>query len=206
PGRYSECVVIDKPLEIVAAEPAGQVIVETINAPCLIMRADTALVRGFTLHGRKGLTPPPARPGATAGPHSRIATALSTMAGHVRAIPAAIIHAFQDMLESRPCHAVDIGHGHLVLQDCRITSDSPWCVVAIHGSTAHPLIQRCVIHDGHDLGVHFYAQSQGTLEECSIVGNRTGIAVTEGSDAVIRSCTIRRGRGAGVEFYKNGRG
>jgi hypothetical protein len=206
PGRYTECVVIDKPLEIVAAGPAGHVIVETIDAPCLIMRADSALVRGFTLHGRKGLAPPPARPGATAGTHSRIATALLTIAGHVRAIPAAIINAFKDVVESRPCHAVDIGHGHLVLQDCCITSDSPWCVVAIYGSAANPLIRRCVIHDGSDVGVHFYAQSQGTLEECSIIGNRTGIAVTEGSDAVIRGCTIHRGRGAGVEFYKNGHG
>jgi len=110
------------------------------------------------------------------------------------------------MVESRPCHAVDIGHGQLVLQDCRITSDSPWCVVAIHGSTANPLIQRCVIQNGKDVGVHFYAQSQGTLEECSLMGNKTGVAITESSDAVIRGCTVRRGRGAGIEFYKNGHG
>src|SRR5207248_5815011 len=77
PGRYTECVVIDKPLEIVAAGPAAHVIVETINASCLVMRADTALVQGLTLHGRKGLTPPPARAirSAPAGGQSRIMSA-----------------------------------------------------------------------------------------------------------------------------------
>lgn len=107
----------------------------------------------------------------------------------------------------QPCHAVDIGRGQPVLQDCQITSESPWCVAAIHGATANPLLQRCTVRGGHDIGVLLYSYGRATLEECSILENGSaGVAITEGSEATLRACSIRHGRGADIEFAEQGRG
>ena len=90
------------------------------------------------------------------------------------------------------CVAVDIPHGRLALEDCRITSDSLACV-AIHGATAAPAIRRCTIHDGAQAGVTVYNKGQGTIEDCDIAGHTLpGVEIWQQANPIIRRCTICR--------------
>jgi hypothetical protein len=56
PGTYYEGLVIDKNMAIVGDTLSGQVIVESMKGPCLIMQAEQALVMGLSLHRTAGLS------------------------------------------------------------------------------------------------------------------------------------------------------
>ncbi|MER3492644.1 MAG: protein kinase [Mastigocladus sp. ERB_26_2] len=102
--------------------------------------------------------------------------------------------------------AVDIPQGQLLLVDCDITSDSLSCV-AIHGSTANPVIRQCKIHDGKQGGVVVWKNAQGTVEDCDIYDNAlAGVNIKEGGNPVIRQCKIHNSKQGGVLVYNNGQG
>ncbi|MGB0387600.1 MAG: right-handed parallel beta-helix repeat-containing protein [Ardenticatenaceae bacterium] len=101
---------------------------------------------------------------------------------------------------------VNIPQGELLLSDCDITSDSLACV-AIHGSTANPVIRRCKIHHGKASGVFVYQKGQGTVEDCEIFGNAlAGVSITEGGNPLIRRCKIHSCKLRGVHVYQKGQG
>ncbi|AFZ14509.1 serine/threonine protein kinase [Crinalium epipsammum PCC 9333] len=103
-------------------------------------------------------------------------------------------------------YTVDIPQGKLVLEDCDITSDSLACI-AIHGTTANPVIRRCQIHDGEGSGVYFHENGQGTVEDCDIFANAaSGVGITSGGNPIIRRCQIHDGKKAGVVVKENGQG
>ncbi len=52
PGVYREDLVIDKRLEIIGDGEPADIVVESKNADCIIMKTDHALVRGLSLHNR----------------------------------------------------------------------------------------------------------------------------------------------------------
>jgi Right handed beta helix region len=54
PGLYSESLVIDKPVEIIGDGPVRQTVIESVNSPCVLMRADHGSLRGLSLRGRGG--------------------------------------------------------------------------------------------------------------------------------------------------------
>ncbi|HVB46091.1 MAG TPA: hypothetical protein VNF47_25755 [Streptosporangiaceae bacterium] len=58
PGIYREPLVLDRPVELLADGPVDDVVVEATDGSCLLMQADYAVVRGFTLRGRAGTTGP----------------------------------------------------------------------------------------------------------------------------------------------------
>ncbi len=102
-------------------------------------------------------------------------------------------------------HAVDIPHGKLVLEECDISSDALACV-AIHGTTAQPLIRRCRIHDGQQGGVFVYDKGQGTIEDCDIFNNAVaGVEIWQESAPILRGCRIHDNKG-GVNVHHKGRG
>ena len=102
--------------------------------------------------------------------------------------------------------AVDISQGQLILENCDISSDLYVCV-AIHNSTAKPIIRRCKIHDGKKAGVFVWDNGQGTVEDCDIFGNTlAGVAIKTGGNPVIRRCKIHDGKQTGVIVWDNGQG
>jgi F-box protein 11 len=108
--------------------------------------------------------------------------------------------------EGNKFYAVDIPQGKLVLEDCYITNDS-LPSVAIHGATANPTIRRCEIANGQSMGIMFYDNGQGTIQDCNIFGNMKGeIAIADGANPVIRRCKIHDGLEEGIWVGENGRG
>jgi nitrous oxidase accessory protein NosD len=51
PGLYRESVVIDKPVHIMGDGPVEQVVVESMDSPCLVIRAGEGEIRGLSLRG-----------------------------------------------------------------------------------------------------------------------------------------------------------
>ena len=101
---------------------------------------------------------------------------------------------------------VDIPQGHLILENCDITSDSLSCV-AIHGSSTNPTIKNCHIHDGKDCGVWVYENGEGTIEYCEIFANaKSGVDIKQGANPMIKNCHIHDGKACGVSVWKNGEG
>ncbi len=102
--------------------------------------------------------------------------------------------------------AVNIPHGRLILERCTIVSHTT-AGVAIHNASARPLLWRCTIQNRGGIGVFFYKEGQGVVEECEIVGNsRAGVKITQSSNPVIRFCTIHHGGQQGVYIAKKGAG
>ncbi|HEX7174023.1 MAG TPA: pectinesterase family protein [Pyrinomonadaceae bacterium] len=102
--------------------------------------------------------------------------------------------------------AVDIEQGRLLLEDCRITSETLSCV-AVHGRSTEPLIRRCRISDGADSGLYFFDGARGSVEDCEIHGHsNVGVAITAGADPAVRRSKIYGGANAGVASWGEGRG
>jgi len=97
--------------------------------------------------------------------------------------------------------AVDISHGRPLFDGCDISSDSLACV-AIHNSTAAPVIRNCYIHHGVDSGVFAFDGAQGLIEACDIAENSNiGIAITGGANMSVRNCLVHDGADAGIVVW-----
>jgi hypothetical protein len=109
-------------------------------------------------------------------------------------------------LEHRTRFAVDVPQGHLVLEDCDVTSDA-LAGVAIRGRDACPVLRRCQIRDGKGSGVFVHHGGTGTLEDCAVVGNAlAGVEIGNDGNPTLRRCVILDGRGPGVYVSLGGAG
>ena len=102
--------------------------------------------------------------------------------------------------------AVEIPKGRLVLENCDITSNSIGCV-AVHGAKTTPIIKRCKIRDGKQVGIWVTDGGDATIEECDIQQNGlAGIAIRSGGNPKIRRCILRNGKKGGFWIHNNGEG
>ena len=100
--------------------------------------------------------------------------------------------------------AVDIPFGALVLENCRISSDS-LSGVAIHGASANPLIKNCRIHDGADSGIYIFDNARAQIENCDLCRNTNdNLAITQGANPTVKNCRIFEGENGGVVIWGNG--
>ncbi|MBN1552101.1 right-handed parallel beta-helix repeat-containing protein [bacterium] len=103
-------------------------------------------------------------------------------------------------------YTVEIPQGHLVLQDCIITSNSLSCIAA-YGETAFAELRSCIVRDGAESGLFFYNNSSGRIIDCDIYNHQlTGIIIKSDADPYIYNCHIHNGRQSGVFVYSSGRG
>jgi hypothetical protein len=104
----------------------------------------------------------------------------------------------------RAFFAVSIPGGELVLENCRITSDS-LSGVAVFGAGANPLIKNCWIHDCADSGFYIFDNASPRIENCDVYRNRNvSIAITLGANPVLKSCRIFEGANGGIVIWGNG--
>jgi hypothetical protein len=102
-------------------------------------------------------------------------------------------------------YTVNIPQGQLVIEECDITANSNYTVIAIGGSTANPILRRCQIHDGKWNGIWVSNQARVTVEECQISDNGTsGVGVGQGGKLLIRRCQINWNGGKAIAVYNNG--
>jgi parallel beta-helix repeat protein len=102
-------------------------------------------------------------------------------------------------------YAVNIPQGQLLLEDCDLTANSNYTVVAISGATANPIIRRCLIHDGKWNGIWVSNSARGTVEDCEIYDNGTsGVGIGQGANLIIRRCQINWNGTQAIAVYNKG--
>ncbi|MEP6903252.1 MAG: pectinesterase family protein [Actinomycetota bacterium] len=100
--------------------------------------------------------------------------------------------------------AVDIPGGALVLENCRISSDS-LSGVAIHGANANPILRNCRIYDGADSGLYIFDNARAFLENCDVYRNANdNLAITQGANPTVKNCRIFDGNNGGIVVWGNG--
>ena len=100
--------------------------------------------------------------------------------------------------------AIDVPHGELVLNNCRISSDSLSCV-AIYGANANPLIKNCFVHDGADSGIYIFDNARASIENCDVYRSRNvNLAITQGANPSVKNCRIYDGENGGIVVWGNG--
>jgi nitrous oxidase accessory protein NosD len=102
-------------------------------------------------------------------------------------------------------YTVDISQGQLILEDCNITANSNYSVVAIGGPTANPVIRRCHIYQGKWNGIWVSNNARGTVEDCDIFENgSSGVGIGQGAKLIIRRCQINQNGGKAIAVYNKG--
>src|SRR5205814_9520417 len=94
----------------------------------------------------------------------------------------------------RDRYAVHIPQGRVIMEDCRITSDSLACV-AVSGAGTAPVLRRCTIRTGRSAGVVVYDRAEALLEDCEIGENAlAGVESRQGAKPTLRRCRLDSGR------------
>ncbi len=198
PGVYGGCLVIDKPLTLIA--DGAPVVVESAEGPCLMSYAATGLVQGFTFRGVAGNTAD---------------AAVLVSRGALRLDRCEIVSSRGAALlvegpESEPvvssCAVRSAGaEGVLVRGGARPRIDgtdvagSARAGICVQDGGV-PVVTRCSVHDTQAQGLLVHGESAGTFEDCDVAGCKlAGVDVLSGGRPTVRRCRIRDSReGCGV--------
>jgi F-box protein 11 len=106
---------------------------------------------------------------------------------------------------SRHRHAVHVPQGHLVLDECRISSGSLACV-AVTAMGATVLLKRCRIGNGSSAGILVCDKGEAQVEDCDILEHAlSGAECRRGGHLTLRGCRISACRHAGVLIHDGGK-
>jgi F-box protein 11 len=97
-------------------------------------------------------------------------------------------------------YAVDAAAGHVLLEDCRLSSNSS-AVVGVHGKTGlRATLRRCTVHESDPKGgVVVFENAEALLEDCDVHNTRlAALTVGTGARAVCRHCKFHDGKAIGV--------
>lgn len=211
PGLYRESVNIDKEVEIIGDGPRADIIIESINGSCILVRTDEAVVRGFTLRGMAGINDTGVGFFAVDIPQGRFtlddcdiaSNSLSCIGIHNDLTDPVITGCKVHTSADSGIYIFSAAAGRV--EECDIYGNTNVGVAITEG--ARPVIRRCVIHDGRSAGVVAWDGGTGLIEECEIFGNaKAGVGVSEAGDLIIRRCRIYGGENSGVFVHNNGRG
>ena len=208
PGRYTDPLVIDKPLEIVGSGTPGHVLVETATGECLRVRSAPVFVRGLTLR-------------CNADPQHLGLAAVAVESGHLtldecwvesETLDAVAIEASEAGALIRDCsitsaHGAGIrsaGSHNLQVADCEIAGCG---LEGLSIAGGNPEFRRCIITDGKGAGVRLYEGATGRLEQCRVERNATaGLLISDEAKPLILDCQIRGNGCAGIVIGERGGG
>jgi hypothetical protein len=105
---------------------------------------------------------------------------------------------------SGPGVAVEVEAGRLLLEECSITA-SGLAAVRVSRPFALPVLRRCCIQDGAQVGVLVTERSLATLQDCRISGQgAAGVEVITGGRLRLRRCQVRDNGAEGVCVRRGG--
>lgn len=182
PGVYRESIAIDKPLEIVGDGLLADIVIESLDLPCIRMQTDEAVVRNLSIR--------------------KLGVAQESFSISIAGFD---LSQNADPVD-RDQTGVYIPQGCLTLENCDITSELGQSVL-IEGPEANPTIKHCKIHKGYNSAITFRYNAHGTVEHCEIFETTYGVGfwILSGSNPVIRQCKIHD-RCNGIIFDHQGKG
>ncbi len=208
-GTYNESIVIDKPVEIVADAGSNPVIIESAGAPCIVMKAEQATVRGLTLRA-KGGTKGGKQP-AIDIPQGRLTVENCNVTSD--SFVAIAIHgaATNPTIRATAIHDArgaglsfyDKAQG--AVESCDIYANNGAGIEIKDG--ANPTVRATKIHGGKASGVAVTAKGKGAIEECDIYENSgPDVAIQSGGNPTISKGKIHNGKSSGVAISDGGMG
>jgi F-box protein 11 len=205
PGLYQECLVIDKPLEIIGDGPVEDIEIRGRGASVLSFQATIGRVANLTLRqvaGDSGLGVE-----IRQGRLDLEGCDLSSKSGsciYIRdsADPRVRGNRIHD---ARDAGVLVYGNGLGTLEDNEISGGGKSGVIIREGG--NPVLRRNQISDNRDAGVLVYDNGLGMLEDNEIAGNGlAGVIIRDGGSPVVRRNQIRDGKQGGVYIHSNGLG
>ena len=209
PGVYNEGFVINKPVEIIGDGPSEDIIIRSMDASCIQMRTDWALVHGLTLRGRAGRS----GKGFFAVDISQGKLMLEDCDITSDSLSCVAIHGSMTDPVIKRCKIHDGADSGIYtfdeaagrVEECDIYGNANVGVAITQ--RGKPVVKGCKIFDGKNAGVVVWKDGAGLIEECEVFGHRlTGVGISEGGNPVIRQCQIHGGENSGVFVHQNGRG
>jgi parallel beta-helix repeat protein len=206
---YRETLRLEKAVEIIGDGRVEEIVIESLQAECVSMAGEQALLRGLSLRGRAGSNGLKAY--AVDIPRGRLALEECDITNDSSACVA--IHGPEADPVLRGCR---IHHGSSggvfayrggkgILEDCYIYANARPGIAIQQG--ANPLIRHTRIADGQQSGVYIYDGGLGVLEHCEVSGNAlTGIEIKQGGNPTIRNCRISANRYQAIYIHDGGLG
>jgi hypothetical protein len=204
PGVYRESLVIDKAVEIIGDGPVEQVVIESVDSPCLLMRADRGVLRGLRLRGQTGR-----------GGDEYFAVDISY--GDL------LLEGCDITNESNGCVSIHGPEANPIIRRCRVRDGEGYGIWIWDNAAA--IVDDCEIYNNAGAGVMI---SGDTMEEAKrmaayVLANTaddgqavedmlsqspddTGASTHGKSLPLIRRCNIRDGRDQGVWVHYKGQG
>jgi F-box protein 11 len=101
--------------------------------------------------------------------------------------------------------AVKVSQGHLVLEECDVSSLALACVAIHNGAMA--TVRRNRIHDGKQGGIYIRDRGEGIIEDNDIVGNTyAGVSIRTGGNPAVRKNRIHDNKQNGIYVWEQGEG
>lgn len=210
PGIYEESVVIDRNVEIVGDGALEDIILASVDASCLQMQADKAIVRGLTVRGVG------ARYGKTFFsvdvPRGELTLENCDISSDTLSCVAIYGAGANPTLKSCRIHdGADSGiyvfdNARASIEDCDVYRNANANVAIKQG--ANPSIRNCRIFEGGNGGVVVWENgAAGEIENCEIFNHRlANVGVSDFARPTFRSCKIFGSHDAGVFVHQNGFG
>jgi F-box protein 11 len=212
PGVYKKGLVLDKPVSLLGDGPAEQIVIESADAPCILMATDNAIVQGMTLRG-------------TTRPHGKEFFAVDIGQGNL------LLERCDITSDSLACVAIHGKHSNPTVRDCKIHDSKGGCGVRVYeqgrgtvegcdifanksasveiSDGGNPIVRDCKIHDNtSSSGVLVGENGKGTVEGCDIFANGIfgNVAIWKG-DPTVRDCKIHDNqRGCGMWVLEQSKG
>lgn len=208
PGLYTECLVLDKPIEIAGEGGQGQVIVQSGNGSSIVMATTTATVHGLTLR-------------CTAGQHGVDVCGIDIPQGALvlnecditsdTSVGVRICEAGNPTITGCTIHDCDgpgimvHDHGQGTIENCDIFGNGLSNITIRDSGNA--TLTNCTIHHSRGCGILFPTAGRGTIERCDIFDNEmSNVAIAWESDPVLKDCSIRGSKEFGVVVHDHGQG
>ena len=206
PGFYRECLVIDKPLEILGDGPAADIQIHARGAHTVVFRASIGRIANLTLRqaGGKGMWH---GVDITQGRLEMEDCDITSESGACVAIHGGADPRLRgNIIHDAKRHGVwvcDQGLG--ILEDNEITANT-YAGVEI-GNGSNPTLRRNRIYEGKQSGVLVWGQGLGILEDNDITANtRAGVEIKTGGNPTLRRNRIHRNEYEAARIHEGGKG
>jgi parallel beta-helix repeat protein len=201
PGTYRDQIVLDKPIELIAQGPVGEVCIESHTTNCIQAQTEFAIVRGFTIRNR-------------CRAWGYRSNAIDILLGQV------VLEDCDISSDSLDCVAIRGANAHPIIRRCRIHNGGEFGILIyeqgqatiehceIFANTcagiaikqgANPTVRNCQIYNGLQSGIMVDKFGQGLIENCDIFNNhKSGIQIGEGAHLTARQCRVHDGDFNGI--------
>ncbi|HNX50786.1 MAG TPA: protein kinase [Thermoanaerobaculaceae bacterium] len=200
PGVYRETVRLAQEVELLAGDARSEVVIEALTGPGLVLSADRATVRGFTVRSRtsKGGEPAPAMQ-VTAG-QPVVEDCSFEGSGDVVVVSGSGTAA---MLSRCRLQSTAVGNGLVVDGPARVRAEACEIANAVGGVVARRggdvLLVGCKVTACSMAGVQVIEKGLATMEDCEVTqSGQAGVVAASGGRLVMRRTGVRNGQAVGV--------